>query len=299
MARILITGSNGFTGQYLVDRLARDGHELFGIVHSDNGANSCSLCRGYTADLRDLNALTRIIAEVQPERVLHLAAIANVAHGDVSELYSSNILGTRHLLHALSSSDRVPSAVLLASSANIYGNRRAGVLREDMDPAPANDYGITKVACELLGRAYADRLPIITVRPFNYTGRGQSQDFLIPKIIAHMRRRASVIELGNIHIARDFSDVRTVVDVYARLLNRPEAIGRTVNVCSGRTHTLSDVLDLAAGISGHGVEVVCNPSFVRSDEVKTLCGSRRQLDDLIGIVPMPELAETLRWMLED
>ena len=253
--------------------------------------------RTWVADLRDLSALTGIMTELRPERVVHLAAIANVAHGDVSDLYSSNIVGTRNLLHALSTSGTVPAAVLIASSANIYGNRREGTLTEDMAPAPANDYGVTKVACELLAQVYADRLPIITARPFNYTGRGQSEDFLIPKIIAHVRNRAPVIELGNINVARDFSDVRAVVDAYARLLDNPAAIGQTLNVCSGQARTLAEVLNLAEGISGHCMEVRVNPNFVRSDEVKSLRGSRARLEGVIGPVPMPDLGETVTWML--
>lgn len=298
MARVLITGANGFTGRHLVERLARDGHELFSLAHHGNEVSSPLVTRTWVADLRDLVALTGIIAELRPERVVHLAAIANVAHGDVSDLYSSNIVGTRNLLHALATSGSIPAAVLIASSANIYGNRREGVLTEDIAPAPANDYGVTKVACELLAQVYSDRLPIITARPFNYTGRGQSEDFLIPKIITHVRNREPVIELGNIDVARDFSDVRAVVDAYARLLDSPAAIGQTLNVCSGQARTLAEVLNLAERISGHPIEVRVNPNFVRSDEVKTLCGSRARLESVIGPVPMPDLAETVTWMLD-
>lgn len=298
MARVLITGANGFTGEHMAERLARDGHELFSLAHHSNEPASPHVSAAWAADLRDLPALTGILAELRPERVVHLAAIANVAHGDASELYSSNIVGTRNLLQALCASGTAPEAVLIASSANIYGNRREGVLTEDMAPAPANDYGVTKVACELLAQVYADRLPIITVRPFNYTGRGQSEDFLIPKIIAHVRNRAPVIELGNIHVARDFSDVRAVVDAYARLLDSPAAIGQTLNVCSGQARSLGEVLDLAERISGHHLEVRVNPDFVRSDEVKSLCGSRVRLEGVIGPVPMPDLAETVTWMLD-
>lgn len=297
MARVLITGANGFTGRHLVDRLARDGHELVSLAHHANETGSPLVARTCVADLRDLATLSAAIAELKPERVIHLAAIANVAHGDASELYSSNIVGTRNLLQALATSGTRPAAVLIASSANVYGNRREGVLTEDMAPAPANDYGVTKVACELLAQVYADRLPIITARPFNYTGRGQSTDFLIPKIIAHVREQVPVIELGNIDVARDFSDVRAVVDAYARLLDHPTAIGQVFNVCSGQARTLGEVIELAERISGHRMTVRINPDFVRADEVKSLCGSRAKLESIIGPVPIPDLAETLAWML--
>lgn len=297
MGRILVTGANGFTGRHLLERLALDGHELHGLVHHASDGHDELLTAVHVADLRDLQALSRIVGEVQPEKVVHLAAIAFVAHGDASELYSANIFGTRNLLQALSTASHRPDAVLLASSANVYGNTREGVLEESLSPEPANDYGITKLTCEMLGKLYSDRLPIITVRPFNYTGRGQSEQFIIPKIVSHAKARSAQIELGNINVARDFSDVRSVVDSYARLIDTPAAIGGLFNVCSGEARTLGEVLNLAAELTGHRMEVQVNPAFVRQDEVKTLCGSRARLEATIGKVEMPSLRETIAWML--
>lgn len=299
MKRILITGAYGFTGLHLLERLASEGHELHGLVHRPSGGQHHLLSGEHTADLRDIAAIEKVIAQVEPEQVVHLAAIAFVAHGDAEELYSSNILGTRNLLHALANTQRRPDAVLLASSANVYGNRREGVLDETMTPEPANDYGITKLTCEALGRLYTDRLPIITVRPFNYTGRGQSEQFLIPKIVGHAKARKPVIELGNIDVARDFSDVRTVVDSYARLLAAPAAIGGVYNVCSGEAHDLREVIELVARISGHEMEVRVNPAFIRADEVRSLRGSRERLESVIGEVSVPSLDQTISWMLDD
>jgi nucleoside-diphosphate-sugar epimerase len=299
MARILVTGANGFTGQHLLARLTRDGHELHGLVHSGAETPSPLLQAVHVADLRDMPALSAVIGRVQPDRVVHLAAIAFVAHGDAAELYSSNILGTRNLLQALAVARHRPDAVLVASSANVYGNRHEGVLDETQLPEPANDYGITKLSCEMLARLYADRLPIITVRPFNYTGRGQGEQFIIPKISAHAKARRPLIELGNTDVARDFSDVRTVVDSYARLLDTPAAIGRLFNVCSGKAQTLGNVIAMVEALSGHQMAVRVNPAFVRADEVKTLCGSRALLESVIGPLAMPPLAATIAWMLGD
>lgn len=299
MKRILITGAQGFTGLHLLDRLSGEGHELHGLVHQPAPVRHAALHQEHVADLRDLPALESIIAQVKPDQVIHLAAIAFVAHGDAGELYGSNILGTRNLLQALANAPRRPDTVLLASSANVYGNRREGVIDETMPPEPANDYGITKLTCEMLGRLFADRLPIITVRPFNYTGRGQSEQFIIPKIVAHAKARKPVIELGNIDVARDFSDVRAVVDSYARLLAAPQAIGGVFNVCSGAAHALREVIDLVSKLSGHSMEIRVNPAFVRADEVRTLCGSRKRLESVIGAVSVPSLEQTIGWMLND
>lgn len=298
MKRILITGANGFTGQYVVERLARDGHELHTLVHTPDADGLKLPYQSHVSDLRDLSTLTKVVQEVQPDQVVHLAAISFVGHGDAAELYSSNILGTRNLLEALANASRRPGAVLLASSANVYGNRHEGMLDETIKPEPANDYGITKLTCELLAQLYADRLPLIIVRPFNYTGRGQAGHFIIPKIVAHAKARQSVIELGNIDVARDFSDVRAVADSYARLLETQKSIGGLFNICSGEAHSLADVIKLVEQLSGHHMSVSVNQTFIRTSEVKTLCGSRKRLESVIGQVCMPSLEETLRWMLD-
>lgn len=296
MKRILVTGANGFTGQHLLERLARDGHELHGLMRNNADVPHPLLAAAYVADLRRLADLEDVIGQARPDWVIHLAAIAFVAHGNAAELYATNILGTRNLLQALAGPHR-PEAVLLASSANVYGNRREGVLDESLTPEPANDYGITKLSCEMLVQLFADRLPIITARPFNYTGLGQSEQFIVPKIIAHAKARAEVIEVGNIDVRRDFSDVRAVVDSYVRLLETPAAVGGLFNVCSGHARSLAEVIEIVEGMSGHRMDVSVNPAFVRPDEVKSLCGSKVKLESLIGELTMPPLEETIAWML--
>jgi nucleoside-diphosphate-sugar epimerase len=250
-----------------------------------------------TGDLLDSQRLASVIGEVMPEYVVHLAAIAFVAHGDVEAIYRTNVIGTRNLLDTLKASRAPLKCVLLASSANIYGNAAEGALPESTPPAPANDYAVSKLTMEYVAALYRQALPITIVRPFNYTGVGQSELFLLPKIIGNVRRREPVIELGNLDVARDFSDVRDVVEVYARLINNAAAIGQTFNVCSGQAHSLQDVLKMAREISGHAFDVRVNPAFVRANEVKILIGDRAKLDSIIGPVVRKSLGETLHWML--
>lgn len=299
MTRTLITGIAGFTGRYLTSLLAERGHEVHGVVHQIPVDPVIDATGVHVADLADRAAIARVVEDVRPDHVVHLAAIAFVGHDDIQDMYRSNIVGTRQLLDSLSLMQHRPASVIVASSANVYGNARAGILDESMPLAPVNDYGVTKVATEYVARIYASKLPLIVVRPFNYTGRGQSEHFLIPKIIAHARRRAPVIELGNLDVARDFSDVRSVAESYARLLGASGAIGGTFNICSGRGISLGALIDMVAALTAHRMEVRVNPAFVRSDEVKTLAGSAARLEGVIGkLVDIP-LPETLRWMLEE
>ena len=298
MSKILITGADGFTGRYLAQTLHEAGHEVHGLVQRavPEGVYGVSVC--HVADLSDAQGLAQVVKAVQPEKVAHLAAIAFVAHGDATAMYNTNLVGTRNLLEALAAGPSPLTAVLLASSANIYGNALEGCLDELTPPAPANDYAVSKLAMEYMARLYAQRLPLVVVRPFNYTGVGQAESFLIPKIVSHVRRRSPLLELGNLEVARDFSDVRNVVQLYHRLLCSPAAVGQTFNVCSGTAHTLTEVIQMVKEISGHDFEVQVNPDFVRPNEVRRLLGNRSKLDGVVGTVAEIALEDTLRWMLE-
>lgn len=289
--RALITGINGFTGKYVADELESTGFTVYGI-----GAVASDLPRYFQVDLLDKQGLADVVREVQPAVVVHLAAIAFVGHGNVDDFYRVNVIGTRHLLEALALNAKSLEAVLLASSANIYGNTIEGVLAENTPPNPANDYAVSKLAMEYMAKLWLDKLPIFFVRPFNYTGVGQTEDFLLPKIVAHFRRRAPFIELGNLDVWRDFSDVRMVAQAYRRLL-KVKPVGQSINVCSGKTHSLREVFAMAEKISGHRMDVRVNPAFVRTNEVKSLCGDVTRLRSLVGEWQAPAIEETLRWML--
>lgn len=289
--RALITGLRGFTGHYLAAELSAAGYRVFGTVMPGEATGPDI----FTVDLCDSAAVAAMVEQVQPDVVAHLAGIAFVAHADADLIYQVNVLGTRKLLAALADARHQPSAVLLASSANIYGNANVALIDESVVPAPANDYAVSKLAMEHMARLWMDKLPIIIARPFNYTGVGQNENFLLPKIVAHFRRGEREIKLGNLAIARDFSDVRMVAASYRRLLAAAPA-GQAFNVCSGVSHSLGSVLDTVADIAGYRIGVQVNPAFVRANEVLTLAGNNAKLTSVIGAIPQTPLAETLRWM---
>lgn len=269
------------------------GYEVIGL--SNHGGDSGS--KVTQTDLLDRVAVKKAVDSIRPDVVLHLAAIAFVAHGDVDEMYRVNVVGTRNLLEALSSSSKAPELVVLASSANIYGNAEVTRIAEDTPAVPANDYAVSKLAMEFMARLWMDRLPIVITRPFNYTGVGQSEQFLIPKIVSHFRRRDSVIELGNINISRDFSDVRDVARVYRQIVaHKPQ--GQIFNVCSGQSHSLADILGLASDVAGYQIEVKINPAYVRTGEVHRLVGSKEKSDRYLGAIASRPMAETIKWMIE-
>ena len=279
--RVLLTGAGGFTGSYVVKALAAAGHEA--VVPEAR------------FDLTDAAALRDIVSKGEFDDVIHLAAISFVGHADAGEFYRVNTVGTINLLDAIAASGRDIGRVILASSANIYGNNPISPIAEDAPAAPVNHYAASKVAMELMVRQWGERLPIIITRPFNYTGPGQSDRFLVPKIVAHFVRRDPVIELGNIDVTRDFSDVRDVAGIYTQLLDAPA--GTLVNICSGTGRSLRSIIEYCREKTGHDIEVRVNPAFVRADEIRELVGSDERLAKLIGQDTRRPLSETLDAML--
>jgi nucleoside-diphosphate-sugar epimerase len=262
--KILLTGSNGFTGRHFVELAHSLGHVVMPLV----------------ADLANHDAVMHEVLQAAPDSVMHLAAISFVGHSDDKAFYAVNVIGTMNLLTALAQLKRVPDRVVLASSANIYGNCESSPIGETQLPAPVNHYAMSKLAMEHMARTYMDRLPLVISRPFNYTGPGQAVNFIIPKLVDHFARRAPTICLGNLHVEREFNDVQWVCSAYAQLLQFGEP-GETYNICSGQAHSLLSVIDTLKRISGHQIEVVTSTDFVRVNEVNRLCGNPGRLQALM------------------
>lgn len=288
----LVTGAGGFTGRYLVPALRDKGFRVIGL---GEGASSADV--DLSCNLTDAAAVRSAVLQAQPTHVVHLAALAFVGHGDARAFYDVNLFGTLNLLEALAGLGVHPQKVLIASSANVYGTPGVEVIDEAVCPAPVNHYACSKLAMEHMVRTWFERLPIVMTRPFNYTGVGQDDKFLIPKIVSHFKRRASRIELGNLDVSRDFSDVRDIVDAYVGLLES-DARSDVFNICSGKAVALRSVLDIMSIMTGHAMQVDVNPAFVRPNEIPVLRGSLRKLTETIGFTPRYALEDTLAWTLD-
>jgi nucleoside-diphosphate-sugar epimerase len=295
-ATLLITGGAGFTGRHLIEAANQKGYRCTAMVQHEVPETPAAFDT-VVADLLDPASLDQAILEVKPDYIVHLAAISFVAHGSATEIYQVNQLGTLNLLDAIKKNAPKSKKVLIASSANIYGNTTALPITESVPPAPVNHYGMSKVAMELATRLYAD-LPIVLSRPFNYTGCGQSPNFLIPKIVNAFRDGKRAIELGNLDVSRDFSDVRDVVAAYLRLLETDVA-APAYNICSGTDTSLLSVIETLNELAGYDIQVSINPDFIRRDEIKTLYGSPALLEAAIGNYRKYALTDTLAWMLAD
>jgi nucleoside-diphosphate-sugar epimerase len=282
--KILLTGAAGFTGLFFRSAAEAAGNRVVALQ----------------ADLTDNAAVADEMLQAAPDAVVHLAAISFVGHSDDTAFYGVNVVGTLSLLAGLAALPVKPTKVLLASSANVYGNCDASPIKEDQPPAPVNHYAMSKLAMEHMARTYADRLPLVITRPFNYTGPGQDVNFVIPKLVEHFAQRAHSIALGNLNVEREFNDVQMVCSAYLQLLQHGEP-GETYNVCSGQPYTLQQVIDTLTRITSHPIAVEVNPAFVRANEVHRLCGSPAKLQALFTrygcTLNSPPLEDTLRRML--
>lgn len=283
--KILVTGASGFTGHAFVRAAKSAGHTIVSV----------------RANLTDAAALKAELLDADFDAVVHLAAISFVAHADDVAFYAVNTVGTANLLQTLRQRAQPPRAVLLASSANVYGNSPNSPLDEDEPPQPVNHYAASKLAMEKIALTHADALPLFITRPFNYTGPGQAEQFLIPKLVKHFAQKAPVIALGNLHVEREFNDIDFVCEAYLGLLEFGET-GQVYNICSGAPYTLHQVLNMLKALTGHTLEIQVNPAFVRANEVHRLCGSPRKLGTLFAkhgqALRVPKLEETLQRMLQ-
>lgn len=254
--RVLVTGAGGFVGRHVVAELAAGGHEVLGMDQPDVAL--AGVTRAWSGDLRDAAAVAQIIREASPDGCIHLAGIAYVPLGwtDPARVFSVNATGTLNLLEAFRA--EAPRARIVAvTSAEIYGlvtDERP--LAEDAPLRPANLYAVSKLAADLSTRLYAERyhMAVVTARPGNHIGPGQSSQFVATGFAEQVAaiaagRAESVVRVGNLDSRRDFMDVRDVAGGYRRLLEKGRS-GAAYNLASGRQITIREILDGLCRLAG-------------------------------------------------
>ena len=286
--RVFITGIEGFTGRALQRYLDSRGYSV-------SGSSLDTPDTPYRVDISDLDSIRDALTEYKPDYIIHLAAISFVAHSNNEDFYKINTIGTENILKA--AKDISAKRVIVVSSAAVYGQRDESVLDESLCPTPSNHYGASKYSAERIASNYFNDMSIVITRPFNYTGVGQSENFLIPKIVKHYAEGKRVIELGNLDVIREFNDIDFVTRVYERLL-KCDCNSLAVNICSGRGVALMDIIEIMNRVAGYEIEVRVNPKFVRANEIKKVVGSPELLHSLIGDIEPKPLEDTLKEIYE-
>lgn len=306
--RVLITGATGFVGTHLIQLLDSQDNTIYGSSFPKVPLPQELSCEGEIChlDIRNQAHVFAIMKEARPDWVFHLAAVSNVRHSWERriEALETNILGTHNVFEAVK--EFSPQARLLfASSSNVYAEKdlEEQKFREEDPTRAVSPYAFTKLSGELLSRFYIDSegLQVVIARAFPHTGPGQSPDFVCSdwarQLVCIEKGLAEpVIQVGNIHVARDFTDVRDVVRAYMLLLEHGE-VGQIYNIASGNAETLKAILDNLLELSSASVEVQIDQKKLRKADIPILVGDSSKLKKATGWEPVLPLRQTLSDLL--
>lgn len=301
---VLITGVNGFVGRHLAGLLRDSGRcEIWGTYLQPAGDFNIPNINLRCLDISDAGAIISLLEDIRPAEIYHLAAISATSGADPTPYYKVNFSGTVNLLEGVRKV--VPQCrVLFIGSANVYGRVpvQQQPIKEDLEFRPVNHYASSKAAADMAAFCYAaNGLNVVRVRPFNHTGPGQNTDFVCSRIAKQVAeivlgRQEPLIEAGNISAARDFTDVRDVIEAY-RLLMKNGRSGEAYNICSQQVYSVKEIIEILANWAGVEVKVKSREDLLRSTDIAVLRGSNKKITAETGWQQVIDFRQTLRDLL--
>lgn len=307
--KALITGINGFAGSYLCDLLLSEGYEVYGLVQPNTGteniSHSLKKLKLEEADILDEDKLHSIFLSVKPDFLFHLAGASSVKKSleDPKAFVEANIHGTMNILEAIRS-DIPKTRALIVSSSEVYGASSSHSKADESTVLlPLNPYSASKAAVDILSRTYASSygLDIVVARPGNHLGPRQSSVFFVPTVAKQVAlimkdRQEPVIELGNIDVKRDFSDVRDVAAAYLALVK----IGKTgaYNISSGKNYLLRDIVESFISMSGKKISIRQSSEKLRRVDAHETNIDNSKIIKETGWKPLIPIEKTLKDTLD-
>jgi GDP-4-dehydro-6-deoxy-D-mannose reductase len=300
--RALITGVGGFVGRHLLRHLRDAGDEVCGVGRSD-AVKALEYAHVVQTDLSEAAAVERLVRETQPEAVYHLAAQSSPAESVANPwgTICNNLQGQLNVFEALLSAGVRPR-VLVVGSSDEYGQVRPEDVptHENAPLRPITPYAVSKVGQDMMGFQYFAQhgIAAVRVRPFNHTGPGHDARFVIPSFARQLAEieaglREPVLRVGNLDVARDFTDARDMVRAY-RLALIEGVPGDVYNIGSGRAVLLSEIVDDLAALCRVRVEIQTDPARWRKADIPHQQADTRKFMALTGWRPSIPWHTTLR-----
>ena len=299
----LIFGASGFVGGHLARELKSHGYCVFGSDRSAPSSNSP--LDGYrSCDISDAAGVMRVVGEFRPSMIVDLAAISSVGQSwHMPQMTMQvNVVGALNVMEAARSMEPMPR-VLLVGSSEEYAPKATPLV--EGDPTVSNNpYGISKATQERFAALYLERygLEVCLTRSCNHTGPGQAPGFGLPswcRQVAEVERsgKPGKMTVGNLEVARDFSDVRDVVRAYRLILENGHP-GEAYNVGSGRALPLRGLLATVTGFCSQPIEVCVDSSLIRPADTPSISCDYSKLHRELGWEPVRKIEDTLRELYE-
>lgn len=292
MKTLFITGAEGFTGKHLFTFLRKRGYEVVGGVR--NRARKLAFEKQFgkalVCDVTDPIDVARAVAAVKPDGIVHLAGMSRPADAlqDPLAAYQSIVTSWANLLDAVRRI--VPrSRVLLTSSCEVYGNAGADgqPIRPETRVQPVNAFGSLKATAESIAQTFFlnYRLNFSIARPFHYIGAGLSEETFFGSVACRLATAdgttdGTAMELPDLDAQRDILHIADAVQAYTDVLEegRPNEF---YNICSGRTHTVRELVEAIARAAGR--HVTFTPQAVENEgQIQRLCGDNTKLKEEFG-----------------
>jgi UDP-glucose 4-epimerase len=297
--RILVTGGAGFIGSHLVERFTEA--DRVDVIDDLSRGSRAWLPTGtglHVIDVRDADAVERVVGSVLPDVVVHLAARHFIPEVDGAPqlAWDVNVAGTKNLLQALAKEP--PELLLFASTGAVYPNQD-GPIGESCPVGPIDLYGRTKVEGERLVTRFGIETGTrcLVARIFNVIGRRETNRHVVPELIGQIRQGTSPVRLGNLSPRRDYTDVTDVADALAALVSQSRQADTTFNVGSGIGVSVAELVTTCELILARRIPVQLDAERQRSDDRAELISDVSRLTRATGWSPARTLEQTLSDLL--
>lgn len=306
--RALITGINGFVGEYLSAYLLTKNIEVYGTylkgskttdIHEDISI--------YELDITSSEQVNEVILNIKPDWIFHLAAqsSAAVSWKQPQQTMNINICGTINILESIKENS-IDTRILLIGSSEEYGHVRIQDIpvKETHDLCPANPYAISKIAQTMIGELYSKsyNMDIVMVRAFNHIGPKQLPIFVVSDFAKRIAQIEAgdikpVLKVGNLDAVRDFTDVRDIVRAYYLLMNSGKK-GEQYNVGSGNRIAIKEILQMLLNNSKKEITIELDPDRMRPSDSPIISADNKKLINDTGWKPELCIEKTIQDTLE-